>query len=68
MPPKKELKGILAKLLQLVGVPPTEQLVLIIRIAIVVLGLLVVLYTYLTYDTVAEKYGNYEEFKSQFPR
>ena len=58
----------LAKLLRLVGVPPTEQLVFKIRIAIVALGLLVVLYTYLTYDTAAEKYGNYEEFQSQLPR
>lgn len=68
MPPKKELKGVLAKLLRISGIEPTENRVFKIRLAIVGLGILFVLYTYITYDSAGKKYGNYDDFKSQLPQ
>lgn len=67
-PPQNQTpKGFLTKLLTWVGITPTETLLLNIRISIVLLGILISVYTFITYDSVGEKYGNYEEFKSQFP-
>lgn len=61
-------KGLLARLIRAVGVEPTEEILFKTRVGIVIVCLVFVGYEYVTKDTVANKYGNYEHVKEKLPR
>jgi hypothetical protein len=65
MKQQKSKKGFLEKILLLVGIRPTEQNLLLVRILIVlVCGFIIIK---LHSSETATRHGNYEEFKAEHP-